>query len=195
MNRLENVLFKNRKYLQKILIFSLIGLFLGYLLYHKMPNEALLRELASIKDILVNKHINFLVIHFIIASILIMASIVGIGIILLPLYFIFEVTCISYNIFCFISVFKFRGFIFSIFFNLITKGLYLLLILIISKKLISILKLFLMSLKNANITLYSLKKHLKIIVLGLILIIINDIFIFTFGSKILLKLSFLIKSP
>lgn len=182
---------KNHQKLIKILSFLFILSFIiSIFLYQKLKNEAILQEYQNLANYLEINHINYLIYHFIILSLVISSLILGIGFILFPFYFMFEIISLNYNLFTLINLFKFKGFIFSLFYNILTKLIYLILIIYIFQKNLNILKIFI-----SNSTKYdSLTKNtliitnLKKIIISSFFIILNDIFIYFFGAKILLSI-------
>ncbi len=191
MNKLLNNPIYNKKYFQKILIISLLGFFLGIIFFKKLSNETLLNEILNIENLLTNTHINYLPSHFLILSFLSLASLIGLYSFIVPLYLIFEFACISYNILIFTSSYHFKGLIYSLIYNLLTKGFYLILILIIIKKIRILIHSIFKTKETYN---NSLIINIKSIKIYLILMILNDILIYLFGSNILLKLSFLLNT-
>ena len=81
--------------------------------------------------------------------------------------------------------------IYGILYNFLTKFVFLLLLILLFKKVINIIKAIFNS--NETITLYSLNKNIKAIIYLIIALIINDFLIYLFASKILEKLLFIIK--
>lgn len=194
MNNLGTCLKRNKKMLKFLALFCLLGLLIGFIMYKKIDNLEVLEEIKNISNNLKNNKINFILIHFIIISILITSSITVIGLLLFPLYFLFESISISYSIFLFTSAFKFNGLIYSIFYNILAKGLYLILMFLIFKKILNIakyLKDLIINKKSIDIK-YPLTKNIQALIICIAIIFVNDILIYVFLNKILIKLLFIL---
>lgn len=184
--------FKNHKNLLKFLIaFVILGILISFLLFNKFENKDIILSIKNIEEYLHNNHINYLLTHFTIVSIMITSSLTIIGTITFPIYLLYEIISINYNILIFIKAYHFAGLIYGILYNFLTKFVFLLLLIILFKKVINIIKVLFNS--DEKITLYSLNKNIKIIICLIIAIIINDLLIYLFASKILEKLLFIIK--
>ena len=178
--------FKLSKY-QKLLLFLLfISLILSFIFYHKLINNTIINEVKDIDNMLSN-HLNFISLHLNIIGILLIISLILLSKFLFPFIIIYELLSIIYNIFIFFHVFKFKGLIFSLIYNLITKALYLLFLLLLYKHIRKLVK----DIKNKTIS--NNINYLRKIAIYIILIIINDILIYFLANKILLKLTFIIK--
>lgn len=172
--------------------FFLVGIcfFISIIIFYKMDNSHVLEETKNIEDLLKNTHINFLVFHFVILAVLLLSSITIIGFLLFPFYLLFELICIFYNLIIFTRIFYLKGFIFSLFYILITKGVYIILLLIIFKKLINIVKSVILY-KSASTKIdlkVTLLQNLKPLIFSAFFIFLNDILLYFVGNKILFKL-------
>lgn len=105
MNFFRSKLKIKKKYLKILLAFVCLGAFVGFVFYKKIDSTFFIDDIQNISEYLKNGHINFLILHLIILSILISSSFVLLGILLFPLYFLWEIICISYSIFVFGGVF------------------------------------------------------------------------------------------
>ena len=189
-----NNITKYQKYLKKLGIILGVAFIISFFLYHKLDNKVIILELNNIKDLLSNNHFNLILLHFIIISVLIMLILMGLGFISIPLYFLFEIVCMFYNMFLFINIGGFKGLIFSLIYNFILKGIYLILIFILVKKILNIYHLLVKSVINKiTIDKNILINNLKVIVVVLLLILINDILLYFLGTSILLKFIFILK--
>ena len=187
--------FKNNQQVLKFLgLIALLGLLIGFLISKKLDNTGLIADLKNLDTYLNGNHLNFILLHFITISVLLTCSLTGIGLIMFPLFFLFESVSLSYNVFIFMQVYHFKGLIFSLFFSIITKTVFLILLISILKKIIfifrNIIKTF--TSKEEDIK-YSIFKNVKTILLYFLFIIINDILLYFIGSKLLLKLTFILK--
>lgn len=183
---------KNHKNLLKFLItFIILGILISFLLFNKFENKDIIISIKNIEEHLQNNHINFLIAHFTTISIMLTSSLTIIGVIVFPIYFLYEIISINYNILIFIKAYHFAGLIYGILYNFLTKFVFLFLLILLFKKVINIIKAIFNS--NETITLYSLNKNIKAIIYLIIGLIINDFLIYLFTSKILEKLLFIIK--
>lgn len=188
MNLIGTSLKLTKKQRKILVIFLTIGLVLGFILSKKIDDPTLIESITNISSSLENNHINFILLHILVLAILIASSLMVIGIFLFPLYFLFELTCISYSIFTFISIFHLSGLIYGILYNIFIKLLYLILLYIIFKNILMIIKSLRQNGEDPNI----LKKHYQKVILSILFIFIYDLFLYLLGSTILLKLSFII---
>ncbi len=191
--KLEKInLIKKKKFLKIMAFLSILGMVLGFLIYKNIDNTKVLKEIKNI-DVLLNKPINLIFIHFIFLASFITCSVLGLGIIIFTLYFIIEIAAISYNFFIFSKVFGVNGAFFSLIYTLIIKGLYIIFLLVIFKHMVYLTKKIIKIIMNKN----SLDKemigvNLKMIALNIVLIMINDILVYIFANDLLLKLSFIL---
>ena len=113
---------KSRTKLPKIfqlsLIIYLISLFISFILYHHLNNELIINEITNINTYLSNS-LNLLPLHFIFLGILLSLSLIGLSIFIFPIYILFESICLNYNLFIFYHIFKFKGLIFSLIYNIL----------------------------------------------------------------------------
>ena len=185
---------KYQKTIKKSLIIIFISLIISFFIYHKLDNSSLINNLKNIKDILNSNHINYLFLHFNNLSLLIVLILLGLGFIYIPLFFIKELISIFYSMFIFIKIAHFSGFLFSIIYNLITKGIYLILILILIKKVLNIYHLISKSIiSKIPIDKSIFTNNLKFLLILILLIVTNEIFIYLFAHKIILKFIFILK--
>ena len=187
MKLMKKTLKLNKKQ-KKIVIFILVmGLITGYILYKKM-SPTMLDNITNIKSNLENNSLNFIGLHIITLALILASSIFFIGPILFVLYFLWEVSCISFSLISFSSAFQFSGFLYGLLYNILTKLNFIICLIIILKKVTRIIKSIIhKELFDINI----LKKEYRDILIALIAIILYDIFLYFFGGTILLKLCFL----
>ena len=83
-------IFKNSKY-QKFLIFiTILSLIISFLLFKKLNNTLIFKDLTNLTIILKNNHLNYFFLHLLTITILILTSFIGLSILIIPLYLIFE---------------------------------------------------------------------------------------------------------
>ncbi len=184
----------NPKLNKKVIYLLLIAILISVLLYFKIDNTNLLKELQNLDNLLLNTHFNLIIWHFLLIAILTFIILIGLGYIFIPLYFIFEFSCIFYQILIFLKLASFKGLLFSLIYNIILKSFYLILIIFFIKKLTNIIKLLIKSFLNKiTIDKNILFTNLKALIILFFLIIINDLIIYFWGTKILLKFIFILK--
>jgi len=194
MNYLGTSIKNNNKYIKFVVFLLFLGCLIGFVLYHSIDNTLVHDEIVNISSYITQNNINFFFIHLLFISLLIISSFTLIGIILFPLYLVFESISIIYNILSFISVYKFRGFIYSLLYNLFSKGLFLLLVILIFKIILDSLNLVITRLKHKNLqeNKANLFRNVKKVIFYFLLILINDFLIYLFLNDILAKFIFII---
>ena len=183
MKSIKTSLKNNKKYFKLLLILLCLGFFIGSILTKKLNIETLLENTKSIESYLNANKINFLTNHILTLLILCISAITIIGLILFPLNIIYEGICIFFNIYTLTNIFIYIT---------ITKGLYLSLLIIIFKKLITLIKIAITK-KDKNERRALVFKALKQISIYFFLIVLNDFLIFLIGNKILSIFLFIIK--
>ena len=187
MKLMKKTLKLNKKQ-KKIVIFILVmGLITGYILYKKM-SPIMLDNITNIKSNLENNSLNFIGLHIITLALILASSIFFIGPILFVLYFLWEVSCISFSLISFSSAFQFSGFLYGLLYNILTKLNFIICLIIILKKVTRIIKSII---HKEPFDINILKKEYRDILIALIAIILYDVFLYFFGGTILLKLCFL----
>lgn len=195
MNLLRTSLKNNKKFLEILLFLFLFGFLIGFFLYMKFDNSKVLEEVQSISLYLDSTRIQYFSIHFLLLSVFITCSFTLIGIILFPLYFIFEGICIIYHILTFTSIFHLSGLFYSILFHIFIKGFYLFLMIFLFKTILNIVKIVILRLKNVEeeqSTIF-LAKYIRRIVFLILCVLLNDLFIYFLGNKILCWFLFIIQ--
>ncbi len=177
----------SRPQLRFLLILLLLGIILSFIIYKKIDQSLYIDDIKNISSSLTTNHINFIFTHFIVTSVLLVSSFMYIGLILFLFYFLFEITCISYSLIAFTSVFSLPGFFYGILYNLIIKLFFLICLVIIFKNIITIIKRVRKNKEEINI-----KKELKIIFTCFLSITIYDLFLYFFASFLLNKLTFIV---
>ena len=191
MKQIRTSLNLSKKQKQFLLIILFLGILIGFLLYKKIDQSLVIDNITNIESTLENNRINFLFMHLIVLSLLIASSTLMIGIILFPIYFIMEIATITYSILCFSNAFQISGVLYGIIYNIITKGFYIILLIILTKNIYKIAKMNITTWKNKENHQIDSKEYKKIAILSLS-ILVYDLFLYLLGSKILLKLSFII---
>ncbi|MDE5539592.1 MAG: hypothetical protein K2J20_03820, partial [Bacilli bacterium] len=90
MIKIGTSLKNNQSFLKVLGLIMLLGLLIGFLIYKKMDNANLITELQNIDQYLKNNHLNYIFMHFIIISIMLTCSLTCIGLIIFPIFFLFE---------------------------------------------------------------------------------------------------------
>ena len=183
---------KNKKYQKFFIITLILSFIISFLLFKKLDNSLLLKDLTNISNLLKTNHLNYFILHLIILTILILTSLLGLYFLIFPLYLFFEEICIFYHFFSFISIYHFKGLIFSLIFNLLTKTVYLYIIFLISLKISSLTKTFFHNLSLSKPVKYPYYLTLKKLFFLVILIFLYDLFLYLFGNLILSKLTFIL---
>lgn len=156
---------------------GIIVLCFGYILAQEINIDVSTNILESLQ----NNHLNFLFIHVVVISILITSALLTKRILLFWLYFIFELSCISYILWEFSNSFFLKGLLYGILYSIVSKLIYFVCLIIIYRSLKLIIK------EQGD-----LNKYYKILGASLLIIIIYDFFLYLWGSSILFKLTFII---
>lgn len=195
MNQIGNILKKHRKLVKIIILLGILSLILSFIIFKKIDNIKLINEIKNIEELLKNNKINYILIHFIILALLFSSFFIGLGLILFPMYILFELVSVGYNIIIFSNIFSIKGFIYALFYNFFTKIIYILLICILFKKLIELLKIILTIFSNKEdvANKYLFKVKVKKIITLFVFILLNDVLIYLFANKVLIKLAIILK--
>ncbi|MBE6154202.1 MAG: hypothetical protein E7163_01325 [Firmicutes bacterium] len=194
MFNIRTSLKNNKMYIKFILILLFLGFLIGLILYSKLDNSNVLNELKNITILLKNNKINFILTHSVTIIVLIATSLVIIGLFLFPVYIIYEGISISYCIISFASIYKFNGILYGFMYSFFTKGIFLVLLAILYKKILKLFKLLLHYFKNKNINEIKnvIISNIKCILIQIFLIFLNDLIIYLFINKVLSWLAFII---
>ena len=180
---------KQKQILAFFLVFSFI---LGFLLYQKLDSSLFLDNILLIEERLKDNSINFVFLHFIVFSSLITSSVLVIGLVLFPLYFLWEMVCIFFSLFGFYHAFGLLGIIYGFLYHLVVKGVFLVSLFFIFKNICFIIK-HILFLKNKENTLI-FTKPLRIIFICILVILGYDLFLWLVGHHLLHWLCFIISS-
>lgn len=191
MNKFGTSFKYNKNLLKGLLLFIIISFLISFLLFNKLDNSNIINSSKNIIEYLSNQNINYILIHFIVISVLLTCSLTVIGIAMFPLYFLYEIISINYSIFIFIKAFQFSGFVYGIIYSILTKGIFLFLLLLLFKKVANIIKCII-KMEEEKAQNYSIKKNFKAILIIIGGIVLNDLLIYLIAGKIILKLSFII---
>lgn len=195
MNNRGTSLKFGKKYRTILELLLFLGFICGYIIYRKSNNAIIINDLQNINEFFSLNKINFVLDHFMTVSTLLVLSMSIVGIVGFYFYFVYETSCIFYSIFVLIKVFKFRGLILGIIYNIFLKLIFLGLLFIILKKTWKILKMVIILIKKKEVTnfQYSFFKNIKGILICLGLMVLNDILIYLFLNKIMNCLTFIVK--
>lgn len=182
----------NQKQLRILLFLLFLGVLLGFLFYLKIDSTNLISSIETLDTHLQENHVNFIFSHIFTLIFLIGSSFAVIGIVFFFLYIIWEFTCISYSIFLFFRVFQVSGFVYGIIYNIVIKLFFLCCLFIILKNVYFIIKhKFFYKEEETSLSISYKKEYMKILA-SILAIFLYDLFLYFFGSSILLKLTFLI---
>ena len=180
---------KHKQILAFLILFSFL---MSFLLYQKLDSSLFLDNIINIEENLENHSVNLLFIHFLVLSVLITSSIMVIGLVLFPLYFLWELICICFSFFCFFQAFGVLGIVFGIFYNLIIKGIFLVSLFLIFKNIYFIIKHTLFNKSSENT--FTFSKQYRVIFISVTVILLYDVFLYFLGNHILQWLCFIISS-
>lgn len=186
-----NYLKKYKNLLLFLCIIFLISIIAGLILGFNQTKElkdSLAYGLSDIKNILLNTKANNIFNHLICLIILSFLSSTFIGFILSIIYLFYNGFCIGFNIYCFTLTHHFKGFFFTLSYNIIFKLLFILLFLFLLIKLYNLSKTCLSYYlyRQAHIKKLIKKNYLAITII-IFLITINDIILY-FNSTSILKI-------
>ena len=191
--------FRNNKYKLIFLgiLFSL-GIIFGILLFNAQSDivkRSISIEMDSFADMVRNINQNQIIYHLLVLSILFALNFTIIGVLASIFYLFYEGCSIGFSIAIFFYKFNTTGIMFGIIFNIVTKLIFILLIIYVCLLGIKIANKILGSvvLKQNEITHYFIKRHL--ILFGIILCtsLLTNIIIFFLGSKVLALFLFLLQ--
>ncbi len=172
-------------------VFVLLGVIIGFLLFQNIDSSVFISEMENIEVGLANNHIHFLFLHMIVLSILIASSLAAIGLVLFPLYFLWEIICISYSVFTFAHVFGLAGFFYGLVYNLVLKAVFLICLFLIFRNLFSVMKERFFKRKEKEQGSFFQGRE-KVIFISVAVILLYDLLLYFAGNQILLKLCFLL---
>lgn len=192
MNLIKISLKNNKKYIKLLLALLCLGFFIGFILIKKVNLESLLENITSLDNYINTNRINFLTDHILTILILCFSSLTVLGLILFPLNFIYEGICIFFNIYTLSRVFKLSGFVYGLIYNIIIKGIYLIMLVLIFKKIVIFIKNFFRKREKEEQKIL-INKSLMQLGIYTMIIFLNDLILYLFGNKILSFFLILIK--
>lgn len=195
MDYIRKIIKRNKSLLKILGFIGVLGFIIGFFIYGKLENTELSLYVQNISLYLKEHQINFILTHLILICILTSGLILGISLIFIPLLLIWENINLGFMLRAFFEVFKFKGIGFGLLYFLLTKFLYLLLVLFLVKKILNasraIINMFYK--KDGVDTKYILLKNVKAIMLITFMIFINDLLVYFLANKLLIWFLFIIE--
>lgn len=195
MDYIRKIIKRNKRLLKILGFIGVLGFIIGFFIYGKFENTELSLYVQNISLYLKEHQINFILTHLILICILTSGLILGISLIFIPLLLIWENINLGFMLRAFFEVFKFKGIGFGLLYFLLTKFLYLLLVLFLVKKILNasraIINMFYK--KDGVDTKYILLKNVKAIMLITFMIFINDLLVYFLANKLLIWFLFIIE--
>lgn len=194
MNYLKLHYKSNLKYIKIFLFFFSLGLILGLFYYYIIDSTLIITKFKSLPDLISNNHLNFIFNDILIVSLLFTSTFSGLGLIITSLYILFLGITSMLIILLFASIWSFKGLFYSLTYLLLTRFIYYLFLIYFLKFVFNITKELLILVKDtSNFNPFNIKANLKRFTIILTLIILNDLIVYFFSSKILEKLTFILK--
>lgn len=195
MDYIRKIIKRNKSLLKILGFIGVLGFIIGFFIYGKLENTDIALHVQNISLYLKEHQINFILTHLILICILTSGLILGISLIFIPLLLIWENINLGFMLRAFFEVFKFKGIGFGLLYFLLTKFLYLLLVLFLVKKILNasraIINMFYK--KDGVDTKYILLKNVKAIMLITFMIFINDLLVYFLANKLLIWFLFIIE--
>lgn len=169
-----------------ILCFFIIGFFIGIYAYFNQVDivkESIISELNNLNVYILNNKQNNFIFHLIIICILIVASISVIGIPLILFYLFYEALSAGFLLTSLFGFKKISGVLFGLFYLGITKFFYWIIITYLIIVSIRYFRQFIINLKNNKKDLI-INQLIKCFFV-LIMVLLNDIFLYYLGNKII----------
>lgn len=170
-----------------ISILFVFGIFTGILFYFKQDSGSKDQIILSLNGLFQNNVFSFetCIYHFLALLIISTTLFCFMGIVLLILYIFLEGISIGFLVPIFFRIYKLNAiWYFSVYFILI-KFIYIILLFLLFIKFFYFLKNYLKCLKNKS---YNFLKSIKYIIIFLILILLNDCFVYFIGNKFIITL-------
>ena len=189
---------KSNKYkLIFIGVLFLIGIFFGIIIFFKQPNiikENISLQLELFTQVITSNRVNQLLYHLIILIILFILNFTVIGFLGTIFYLFYEGCSFGFSVAIFTYKYKLSGLLFSILFNIVTKFCFLLLLMYVSYKGITVIKRVIGSivLKQNDITYLFIKRNLTVLSIIISISLISDILLYAVGSKVVQLFLFLL---
>ncbi len=188
----------NKKIVLFLFTIFLVAVIFGIIFYIKQENIIKNNISDILKDFTLNLNkcrINFILVHVLTILIIFTLSITLIGLVFSIFYFFYESMTIGFIIAIFTTNYGFSGLVFSLIYIMATKIFFILILFYIYALTLKIDKKIIYNLlTKSNETLNSIFKNtFKKLIILIIILLINDLFIYFCGSKILDLCSFLLK--
>lgn len=178
------------KFLLMLLIIStLIGIYF-YLSKEKIIKESINTELIKMIDNLNITKQNNIINHLLILIILSVLSLTIIGLPIIIIYFIYEGISIGFLLSSFINYSPIKGFLFGSIFIIISKTIYILILIYLLTNTLKYTKSFIKRLKTSKNDIIT--NQLTKAVFCITIILINDIILYFLGNKIILLFKFIL---
>ena len=180
-------IFKYKKFILMIII--VLSVLFGVFLFNKLSDENvefIIKSANSMNYV----SIKTLLIHFLLLTVSFLLSFFGIGIIILILYLFFEGIVIGFMGSFFIYLYHLKGVIYFSLYILIFKALLIFLLIILTIKFYKLFKTMIKYLKKEN---HDITKTVINSIIIITSILIYDVSLLLFGTKILNTFSFLLK--
>lgn len=178
------------KFLLMLLIIStLIGIYF-YLSKEKIIKESINTELIKMIDNLNITKQNNIINHLLILIILSVLSLTIIGLPVIIIYFIYEGISIGFLLSSFINYSPIKGFLFGSIFIIISKTIYILILIYLLTNTLKYTKSFAKRLKTSKNDIIT--NQLTKAVFCITIILINDIILYFLGNKIILLFKFIL---
>ncbi len=178
------------KFLLMLLIIStLIGIYF-YLSKEKIIKESINTELIKMIDNLNITKQNNIINHLLILIILSVLSLTIIGLPIIIIYFIYEGISIGFLLSSFINYSPIKGFLFGSIFIIISKTIYILILIYLLTNTLKYTKSFAKRLKTSKNDIIT--NQLTKAIFCITIILINDIILYFLGNKIILLFKFIL---
>ena len=176
-----------------IISLAFIALIIGFILFNNETNVIKEGVINSIKELdinIINNRENVFLFHLGLVSIFIVLSIIVIGLPIFLIYYFYEFVSIGYLLSVLFSYKKLNGLLFGVVFTCINKILFLLILSYFLINMINYTKKYLKSFKiNKNDLIMNYLYKCFFVIL---LVIINDLFLYFLGNKLTSIFLFLI---
>ena len=186
----------NKKFYLFLSIIFVIGLILGviFLIYlDEASKDILFLNINEWLQGISNSNINNIVLHIIMLSSMFLLSIFLIGIPFVLFFVFYNGFSVGFTVTSLISIFGIKGLLYGIIYVIITKGIYLFFLSIIIVSLLRVSLIILKSIFNKeNIDKEKLALLLKKNLICIVIILINDIILYFWGTNLITIFNFLL---
>ncbi len=189
---------KEHKYIYLLLsLILLIGIIVGIIYYFKQSSSTiniLNTEISNYKNILENIKTTNILFHLGIIIIITLLSFTIIGYPFILFYLFYEGMAVGFLVTSFIKVYSLGGFIYSLIFIVISKFIYLIIIIYLANNSFNLTKKVfgIITNKNKEAINNTLKLNFFRLIIAITITIINDLLIYYLGLKILKLFIFLL---